>query len=381
MTLTVVALFAGSGLAQTGGVTPASTTHGSRGARTACLTQPGLQTGATYSDVATPSGNQLAAENFVADELVEIDVLKFWGGYYPNDITQEPDTFTVIFRQDDTGLPGAEISRSTHVGPPRLLSGYLATMGVNEYEYTIDLTPDVALGPGTFWVEIYNDTTGNSDSWVWAWGALDPTAGVSGAAVTITIPEPPWQALQRDLALEITCASAPLNYEIPWHTIDGGGETFSEGEGYKLGGTIGQADAGFMSGDGYVLGGGFWAPTVCSTALHCDDGDECTVVDTCDPADPGAGVDGCLHEYQEQVFGDVVPSFCPPTCPQPDADDIICLLDDFRDGSTVDGCGTNDPAESTDLAPCGGDGVLDLDDILYVLDAFAQVYPCPHPCP
>ena len=59
----------------------------------------------------------------------------------------------------------------------------------------------------------------------------------------------------------------------------------------------------------------------------------------------------------------------------------MCLLDDFADSPTVNGCGTNDPPESTDLAPCGGNGVLDVDDILHVLDAFAQVYPCPHPCP
>ncbi len=89
----------------------------------------------------------------------------------------------------------------------------------------------------------------------------------------------------------------------------------------------------------------------------------------------------CVHEYQQQLFADIVASFCPPTCPQPDLDDISCLLDDFSDGPTVDGCGTNDPPESTDLAPCGGDEVLDLDDILAVLDAFAQIYACPHPCP
>jgi hypothetical protein len=104
----------------------------------------------------------------------------------------------------------------------------------------------------------------------------------------------------------------------------------------------------------------------------CDDGDDCTV-DSCDP------VTGCDHSYEQRLFGDILPNFCPPDCPQPDVDDIICLLDDFGDGSGVDGCSGS--VYSTDLAPCGGDDAIDLDDILYVLDAFGQVYPCPHPCP
>ena len=110
----------------------------------------------------------------------------------------------------------------------------------------------------------------------------------------------------------------------------------------------------------------------CGAPPDCDDIDECTE-DSCDP-----GV-GCMHQYQVRLYADIVPSFCPPTCPQPDVDDVMCLLDDFGDGPAVDGCSGS--VSSTDLAPCGGDGTLDLDDILTVLDAFAQVYPCPHPCP
>ena len=116
----------------------------------------------------------------------------------------------------------------------------------------------------------------------------------------------------------------------------------------------------------------------CLVDADCDDADDCTV-DTCEPENPEAEGDGCIHEYQQRLFGDVIPSFCPPTCPQPDLDDITCLLDDFGDGPSVDGCAGS--AYSTDLAPCGGDGLLDLDDILSVLDAFAQIFACPHPCP
>src|SRR5262249_16333999 len=44
-----------------------------------------------------------------------------------------------------------------------------------------------------------------------------------------------------------------------WYTIDGGGATYLIGaNGYSLGGTVGQPDAGPMTGDDFALGGGFW---------------------------------------------------------------------------------------------------------------------------
>jgi len=47
-------------------------------------------------------------------------------------------------------------------------------------------------------------------------------------------------------------------FEIPWHTIDGGGGT-STGGSFSLSGTIGQHDAGVpMTGGSFSLTGGFW---------------------------------------------------------------------------------------------------------------------------
>ena len=48
-------------------------------------------------------------------------------------------------------------------------------------------------------------------------------------------------------------------YDLRHNTIDGGGATGSFGGAYKLGGTIGQPDAGRLSGGAYSLSGGFWA--------------------------------------------------------------------------------------------------------------------------
>jgi len=44
---------------------------------------------------------------------------------------------------------------------------------------------------------------------------------------------------------------------VDWLTIDGGGGT-STGGVYSVTGTIGQADAGYMSGGNYSVAGGFW---------------------------------------------------------------------------------------------------------------------------
>ena len=54
--------------------------------------------------------------------------------------------------------------------------------------------------------------------------------------------------------------SSPLqaDYDLTWHTIDGGGGTSSNGD-FVLSGTIGQPDAGTMKGGNYVLVGGFWS--------------------------------------------------------------------------------------------------------------------------
>ena len=53
-------------------------------------------------------------------------------------------------------------------------------------------------------------------------------------------------------------ASAQGGYDLPWWTVDGGGDTSSGGS-YVLSGTIGQPDAGGLSGGSYMLVGGFWS--------------------------------------------------------------------------------------------------------------------------
>ena len=67
------------------------------------------------------------------------------------------------------------------------------------------------------------------------------------------------------------------DYAIDWHTVDGGGEMWSAGGDYELGGTIGQpdalADGNTMSGGTYTLTGGFWfeePPCDCNSTGNVD---------------------------------------------------------------------------------------------------------------
>ncbi len=47
-------------------------------------------------------------------------------------------------------------------------------------------------------------------------------------------------------------------YDLSWFSVDGGGQTFSTGGGYELGGATGQPDAGTLGGGSYIMIGGFW---------------------------------------------------------------------------------------------------------------------------
>ncbi len=54
-------------------------------------------------------------------------------------------------------------------------------------------------------------------------------------------------------------AGGGADFDLSWHTIDGGGGTSTGGD-FVLRGTIGQPDAGDLSGGDFTLRGGFWQP-------------------------------------------------------------------------------------------------------------------------
>lgn len=57
-------------------------------------------------------------------------------------------------------------------------------------------------------------------------------------------------------------ANAPVDFDLSWFTIDGGGVQGTSANGaFELSGTIGQADAVVLSGERFELTGGFWFET------------------------------------------------------------------------------------------------------------------------
>ncbi len=75
------------------------------------------------------------------------------------------------------------------------------------------------------------------------------------------------------IAAGLGAHAALAQYDLSWWTVDGGGQMFSTGGGYELGGTIGQPDASVtvMTGGTYSLSGGFWTATLPFPGdINCD---------------------------------------------------------------------------------------------------------------
>ncbi len=95
-------------------------------------------------------------------------------------------------------------------------------------------------------------------------------------------------------------------------------------------------------------------------ASACDDGVLCTL-NRCDP-DTGA----CLFVTGVIPFGDINYNG------RIELSDILCAVDGFADSSAC---------PQGDIYPCGGDGYVDIGDVLAVLRAFQDLFDCPSPCP
>jgi len=70
------------------------------------------------------------------------------------------------------------------------------------------------------------------------------------------------------LLLFVASAAMAQDFDLSWHTVDGGGVTVSKGGDFEIGATVGQVDAGALTGGDFTLAGGFWpgaaGGTVCT---------------------------------------------------------------------------------------------------------------------
>jgi hypothetical protein len=207
---------------------------------TILLDQAPNQTNGLFSDancdVFCGSGAQVLAENFSLSTAATIETIVMWGGYYTGDIPVDPDVFTVIFLGDAAGLPGAPISTETNVPHSRIQTGVIL-FGVHEWEHTLTLANPVTLAPGSYWIEIYNDTGLGTDDYFWETGDPDTVGiGLPGLAHAFEAPGSLWYY---DGLTELA---------IRMETTDGGQDI------------IAQAMSNLGAGDIFAVGdAGFWS--------------------------------------------------------------------------------------------------------------------------
>jgi hypothetical protein len=151
---------------------------------------------------------QSVAENFTvttAGPNYAITEIIFWGGYYPENLPNPVDDFTIMIHTDAGGSPGTLVdSRYDLEATSRVTTG-VVLFGVDEYQFTFDFSasPIFITSAGTYWIEIYNNSTASSN-FFWETGNLDGTHGIAGSAWATATPGATWNLdPATDLSIQI----------------------------------------------------------------------------------------------------------------------------------------------------------------------------------
>ncbi|MBI5863334.1 MAG: thrombospondin type 3 repeat-containing protein [Planctomycetes bacterium] len=105
------------------------------------------------------------AENFTLTNARAINQITIWG-YYPNGGQFGNDNFTIVIHPDAAGLPGPAVFSLPNAAFTRVLTGR-NNQGLPENEITFTLPTPVVLAAGGYFIEIFNNTVGNPNNWVW----------------------------------------------------------------------------------------------------------------------------------------------------------------------------------------------------------------------
>jgi len=140
---------------------------------------------------ACESGAQEIAEDFVLIEPTSFVGMQVQGGYFPDDLGTFDD-LTVAVYDDAGGAPGTLV---TQFSPP--LAGVTHTdtgnvlVGTTVFLMELDLGTSTTLPAGTYWVTVYNDTTGSTDTFYLKDSLTDLPHAVHLYAAGSTDPPPP----------------------------------------------------------------------------------------------------------------------------------------------------------------------------------------------
>jgi hypothetical protein len=166
------------------------------------------------------TGQQTVAENFnatISNATTGINELIMYGGYYPENIPNTTDNFTILIHSNNGGSPGTVIwSQSNLQATSRVTTG-VVLFNVNEYKFTFDFTAANAImlpSTGMYWVEIFNNSV-ESGNFFWETGNLDATHGVAGSGWYTTTPGTSWNLdPATDFALTVNGDDAIVPVEL-----------------------------------------------------------------------------------------------------------------------------------------------------------------------
>jgi PEP-CTERM motif-containing protein len=125
-----------------------------------------LDDGSSFGTFSSLDGGNQIADNFSLGYQYSVTGLTWWGSYFDSDVA---DSFTVRLFSDDGGQPleNADIldSNSLAVNQTTVL-GATDYYGQQIYRYEVSL--NVLLGPGDFYLSIMNDAADPYGEWFWA---------------------------------------------------------------------------------------------------------------------------------------------------------------------------------------------------------------------
>lgn len=181
------------------------------GTRDPLISQPPNQSNGIFSDCdcdACDQGQQVLAENFVLAEETTIETVRFWGGMHPSDHTPANEWY-IAFYEDAAGYPGTEIASYEALTGNMVQTG-ITLFGVHEWDVSVMLDTPLTLAAGTYFVAVYVNSVGDSDSWFWEVGDVDPLAGITGQAYGFECPPAfPYYDVDTDMAFELYAATGP----------------------------------------------------------------------------------------------------------------------------------------------------------------------------
>jgi len=160
----------------------------------------------------------IRADNFIVSTGglgFDLEQVVIWGGYFPGNTPLTTDSFGVVIHQDAAGLPGAVVCSEPGIIPTsRTLTGHVWPNSVEQYTYTLDLASACSLTDGTYWAEVYNDSSAavGNDRWNRDRGTLDPVNGVDGDSYTFRTP-PDWYPATENAAMQLNGTTLPVELQ------------------------------------------------------------------------------------------------------------------------------------------------------------------------